>query len=229
VLQVADRVLETTTSTGTGDIALAGAVAGFRPFSAACSVGDVAYYSIEAVDAAGVPTGAWETGLATYSAANTLTRTTVIASSNANAAVSFGAGNKRVMLTAVASMLANGSLRTVFSATGVWTKNPRSKLVRVRCYAGGCGGGSGSLVASGTVASGGAGGGGGAMSEATFDAAILGATETVVVGAGERAAPARRPQAAARRHRRRPEPLWHLGACLYWRPGHRRRHWRGDQ
>ena len=94
----ADRVLETSTTTGTGAITLAGAVTGFRAFSAVCATSDTVPYYIEAVDGSGVPTGDWETGLGTYSAANTLTRTTVYASSNSGSAVSFAAGTKRVGL-----------------------------------------------------------------------------------------------------------------------------------
>ena len=94
----ADRVLETSTSTGTGTIALAGAVAGFRTFASVCAVNDTCDYAIVAVDANGAATGAWETGRGTYSAAGVLTRTTVQASTNANAAVNFAAGTKQVFL-----------------------------------------------------------------------------------------------------------------------------------
>lgn len=99
-----DRVLETSTTTGTGDFTLAGAVTGFRAFSAVMtSPSDTCYYGIEAVDGSGVPTGEWETGLGTYSAANTLTRTTVLESSNGGAAVNFSAGTKRVFIAALAN------------------------------------------------------------------------------------------------------------------------------
>jgi hypothetical protein len=97
-----DRVLETSTSTGAGDFALAGAVLGFRAFSAVCATNDTFYYHIEAIDSGGAPSGEWETGLGTYSAANTLTRTTVSDSSNAGAAVTFSAGTKRVAISAIA-------------------------------------------------------------------------------------------------------------------------------
>lgn len=93
------RVLETSTTTGTGALTLAGAVTGFRAFSAVCSTSDTCLYYIEAVDGSGVPTGDWECGLGTYSGANTLTRTTVVRSSNAGAAVSLAAGTKRVGIT----------------------------------------------------------------------------------------------------------------------------------
>lgn len=104
-----DRVLETSTTTGTGAFTLAAAVTGFKRFSAAkqydgtaMAVNDTCSYSIWGVDANGVPTAEWETGLGTYSAANTLTRTTVLRSSNADAAVSFSAGTKFVALSIVA-------------------------------------------------------------------------------------------------------------------------------
>lgn len=99
---IADRVVETTTTTGTGAFELSAAVTGFRRFSAVCATSDTCPYYIETVDAFGVPTGEWETGIGTYSAANTLTRTTVLASSNANAAVNFAAGTKRVAISLLA-------------------------------------------------------------------------------------------------------------------------------
>lgn len=97
-----DRVLESSTSTGTGAFTLAGAVSGFLAWSSAMAIGDTGYYSIEAVDANGNPTGAYEQGIGTYSAANTLTRTTVLKSSNANALVSFAAGTKHVYMPLLA-------------------------------------------------------------------------------------------------------------------------------
>lgn len=109
-----DRVQETSTSTGTGDITLAGAVTGFSTFSSRYSTGDTLYYGIHAVDANGTPTGAWEIGLGTYSGANTLTRTTVLSSSNSDAAVTFGAGSKRVFVTMTA--LQGASVREKLTA-----------------------------------------------------------------------------------------------------------------
>lgn len=95
------RVLETTTTTGTGALTLAGAVAGFRTFASVCATNDTCLYYIEAVDGSGVPTGDWEVGLGTYSGTNTLTRTTVVRSSNSGSAVSLAAGTKRVAITIV--------------------------------------------------------------------------------------------------------------------------------
>lgn len=103
---VADRVKETSISTGTGDFTLAGAATGFRAFSQACSVGDTLFYALEAVGIDGVPSGEWEVGFGTYSGANTLTRTTPLASSNNNAAVNFGSGTKNVWLDVPAAQMA---------------------------------------------------------------------------------------------------------------------------
>ena len=101
-----DRVMETASTTGTGAFTLAGAYTGYQAFSAVCSVSDTFRYCIEAIDANGNPAGDWEVGLGTYSGADTLTRTTVEASSNGGAAVNFGAGNKRVLMGASAAYLA---------------------------------------------------------------------------------------------------------------------------
>ena len=119
---IEDRVFETSTTTGTGPFALAGAIAGFRAFSAVCAVSDTAPYFIEAVDDTGIPTGAFETGTGTYSGTNTLTRTTVSRSSNANAAVNFGAGLKRVAISMLAADAAGGA-GTVTSVSGAGTVN----------------------------------------------------------------------------------------------------------
>lgn len=99
-----DRVLETSTTTGTGALTLAGAVTGFRAFgSVMTSPSDTCWYAVWAVDSNGNATGDFESGLGTYSGANTLTRTTVLESSNAGAAVSFAAGTKYVAMSLLAS------------------------------------------------------------------------------------------------------------------------------
>lgn len=102
-----DRVLETSTTVGTGTYTLAGAMTGFRSVASVGAVGDTAYYYAEDVDPDGIPTGAWETGLGTLGAANTLARTTIHTSSNANAAVSWVAGTKRISLSLTAAALAS--------------------------------------------------------------------------------------------------------------------------
>lgn len=96
---IADRVKETSVSTGTGPLTLAGASVGFQGFSGVCAVGDTLFYGLQAVDSGGAPTGQWECGLGTYSAANTLTRTQVTSSSSAGALVALAAGSKEVFIT----------------------------------------------------------------------------------------------------------------------------------
>tara|TARA_R100001440_G_scaffold18652_4_gene31589 strand:+ start:58 stop:1008 length:951 start_codon:yes stop_codon:yes gene_type:complete len=94
-LVVKDRVKETTTSTGTGAISLAGAQPNFRTFASVLSNADTTYYAI--IDNTNL---AFEVGLGTYaSSGNTITRTTVLSSSNSNSAVNFSAGTKDVLLT----------------------------------------------------------------------------------------------------------------------------------
>lgn len=96
--RVFDRVKETTTSSGTGDITLSGAVTSFQAFSDVLSVGDGTFYAI--VDST---SGAWETGIGTYSASNRLSRTTVLESSNNGNIVNFPTGTKQVFMTYPAS------------------------------------------------------------------------------------------------------------------------------
>ena len=100
-LVIADRVRETTTTTGTGTITLGGAVTNFETFTANLSNSDTTYYCI--VDNTN---GAFEVGLGTFTASGTtLARTTIIASSNSNSAVDFGAGTKDVFITIPASKM----------------------------------------------------------------------------------------------------------------------------
>lgn len=127
-----DRVLETSTTTGTGALALAAAVTGYRRFSSVCSVNDTVYATIVAVDTNGNPSGDWECGLYTYSSANTLTRTTVQASSNAGAAVNFGAGTKHVFASATATYLGTkaGTSQTGEQISG-FIASPSNKDYRI--------------------------------------------------------------------------------------------------
>jgi hypothetical protein len=94
-LVLADRVRETTTTTGTGSVTLAGAYTGFQTFSAAIGNTNSTYYTI-----ANVGSGEWEVGIGTYSSGgNLLSRTTVLSSSNGGSLVNFGAGAKDVFVT----------------------------------------------------------------------------------------------------------------------------------
>jgi hypothetical protein len=116
--QIADRVKETSTTTGTGPFTLAGAATGYRAFSSICSVSDTFYYVIEGVNVDGTLTGEWEVGFGTYSGANQLTRTSVLASSNANAAVSFSAGSKQVWIDVAATQVSGFAQLAGASFTG---------------------------------------------------------------------------------------------------------------
>jgi hypothetical protein len=93
-LVLKDRVKETSTTAGTGTITLAGAVTGFQSF-AAVGDGNTTYYAI-----ADNATGAWEVGIGTYtSSGTTLSRTTVLSSSNGGSLVSFTSNPKDVFVT----------------------------------------------------------------------------------------------------------------------------------
>ena len=92
-LIVADRVQETTNSTGTGAYTLGGAVPGFQTFASEVSNTDTVYYSI-------TDNVNFEVGLGTYaSSGGTITRTAVFTSSNSNNAVNWGIGTKNIFLT----------------------------------------------------------------------------------------------------------------------------------
>lgn len=97
-----DRVVETTTTTGTGTYTLAGAVAGYRDFDSIMANADTCYYAVEEIDGNGNASGDWEVGLGTFSS-DTLARTAVHASSNAGAAVSWAAGTKRIFMVVSAT------------------------------------------------------------------------------------------------------------------------------
>ena len=94
-LVLKDRVKETTTTTGTGAITLAGAVSNFQTFTSVLSNADTTYYAI--IDDTN---GAFEVGLGTFaSSGTTLTRTTILESSNSGSAVNLGTGTKQVFMT----------------------------------------------------------------------------------------------------------------------------------
>ena len=95
-----DRVKETTTTTGTGTINLAGAATNFETFVAGIGDGNTVYYAIVHQDQA-----EFEVGLGTVTDAtpDTLSRTTILSSSNSDSLVSFSAGTKDVFCTLPAS------------------------------------------------------------------------------------------------------------------------------
>ena len=91
-LVVKDRVKETTTTTSTGTYTLAGTTAGFQSFSV-IGDGNTTYYTVtDGTD--------WEVGIGTYtSAGTTLSRDTILESSNSGNAVNWGVGSKEVFVT----------------------------------------------------------------------------------------------------------------------------------
>jgi len=98
-LVVNDRVKETSTTTGTGTFDLAGAVSGFESFVTGIGNSNTTYYAIVNEN------GEFEVGLGTVTdaATDTLSRDTIISSSNSDSAVNFGAGTKNVFCTLPAS------------------------------------------------------------------------------------------------------------------------------
>jgi hypothetical protein len=111
-LVVKDRVNETSTTTGTGTFTLAGAVTGFQTF-AAIGDGNTTYYTIVLQGGS-----EWEVGLGTYtSSGTTLSRDTILSSSNSNNAVNFSAGTKNVFCDYPAPKAVYGdSTNTAFQA-----------------------------------------------------------------------------------------------------------------
>jgi hypothetical protein len=95
-LVINDRVKETSTTTGTGTFSLAGAETGFETFVAGVGDGNTTYYAISHDG-----TDQWEVGVGTVTdaATDTLSRDTIISSSNSDAAVNFTAGGKTVFCT----------------------------------------------------------------------------------------------------------------------------------
>jgi len=110
-LIINDRVKETSTTTGTGTFSLAGAETGFETFVSGIGTGNTTYYSI-VLDG----TNEFEVGIGTVTDAtpDTLSRDTVISSSNSDALVNFSAGGKTVFCTLPASRAMSPSM----TATG---------------------------------------------------------------------------------------------------------------
>ena len=117
-----DRVKETTTTTGTGTVNLAGAETGFETFVAGIGNTNTTYYAIVHQTA-----DEFEVGLGTVSdsSPDTLSRTTIISSSNSDSGVNFSAGTKDVFCTLPAS-------KAVFADSsgnvGIGLTSPASKL-----------------------------------------------------------------------------------------------------
>jgi hypothetical protein len=104
-----DRVQETTTTTGTGTVTLAGAVTGYQSFATAFPAALTPNIPYTITDSA----GNWETGIGTYTLSGTTLTRSVTQSSNANNLVSFGAGTKNVFLSSISAVQRNFTYGTV--------------------------------------------------------------------------------------------------------------------
>jgi hypothetical protein len=95
-LVINDRVKETSTTTGTGTFNLAGAETGYESFVSGVGTTNTTYYAIELNSE-----NEWEVGIGTVTSGSpdTLSRDTIISSSNSDAAVTFSSGTKNVFCT----------------------------------------------------------------------------------------------------------------------------------
>lgn len=94
-------IKETTTSTGTGNLTLAGAASGFRTINSEFSNDTTdagIYFNYHVFDASRTE---WEAGIGHLSASGTLVRDLVERSSNADALVNFSAGTKIVVASPI--------------------------------------------------------------------------------------------------------------------------------
>lgn len=124
-LVVADRIKETSTTSGTGTLTLAGASAGFRSF-ADIGNGNTTYYSIVDSNA-----GTWEVGIGTYTlSGTTLSRDTVLSNSlGTTAKINFSANSKDVFVTYPAAKSVHGDatdiayMKHLAASNGIFLSN----------------------------------------------------------------------------------------------------------
>lgn len=121
-LVLADRIQETTTSPGTGDATLNGAVTGYRTFSSVMGNADTCYYTI--ADQGGAN---WEVGIGTYgSSGNILQRTEVLSSSaGGTTKTNFSSGTQAIFITYPAeksvNLNGNGNVSALGNvSSGTW-------------------------------------------------------------------------------------------------------------
>lgn len=113
---VADRVKETTSTTGTGTLTLAGAATGFQTFNAAFGTNVFFYYCIE--DGNGT---AWEVGRGYLSGSTTLVRAFPLETTNSNNAISLSATTHTVFSTLAADLFQdlNGKILAITSGLNI--------------------------------------------------------------------------------------------------------------
>lgn len=116
-LVLKDRVKATTTTTGTGTYTIAGASTGYQGFSV-IGDGNTTYYAVtDNID--------WEVGIGTYtSSGTTLSRDTILESSNAGNAVNWGAGTKDIFVTLPAERAIAPTKLTVTDRAGAPVEVP---------------------------------------------------------------------------------------------------------
>ena len=125
---VADRIKETTSTTGTGSLTLTGAVAGFKTIASRLTAdGDTGWFCA-------VNGSEWEVFLGTRSSASVLARTAVLASSNADAAVNFSAAPMVFSTVPGAKIAATGPIFSAYRS-GDQTGVTNNTLVKVQLNA----------------------------------------------------------------------------------------------
>ena len=110
--RLADRVKETSTTTGTGTLTLAGAVTGFQSFNS--GIGDGASTTFVIEDSTN-----WEVTVGKYThSGTTLSRDTLIASSTGSA-ISWGAGTRNVFISEPSTAVLQGTVVKTASYTAL--------------------------------------------------------------------------------------------------------------
>jgi hypothetical protein len=138
-LVLKDRVRESSTTSGTGSITLAGAYTGYQSFATAIASGSTVYYTIRNTTAPN--DGEWEVGVGTFTSPSTLSRDTVFSSSTGGTKVSFStASTLEVFVTqpaeqalytneATGKVEANGNGSNTISFTNINTTNLTANTV----------------------------------------------------------------------------------------------------
>jgi hypothetical protein len=107
------------TTTGTGTYTLGATILGYQSFSVVGN-GNSCYYAAYQCDGSGTPvSGGWETGIGTFTLAGTLlSRDSIIESSNANAAVNWPAGTRRIFIAPLSALFSGSADGNVFRRSG---------------------------------------------------------------------------------------------------------------
>lgn len=112
---IADRIADTSTTTGTGNITVANAPpTGFETLNTVLSASDTFDYMVQHQVA-----NEWEVGVGTYSGSHVFVRTTVQQSSNSDSAVNFSSGTKDVLIVNSANRIKNPLVTTLTIGSSV--------------------------------------------------------------------------------------------------------------